>query len=887
MHNLQRIAERQKDILADLERQVKEIENSDLFKKNESLEAELKKLKSEHDALLSENSGIKERNTQLTNALYEYTFNEKVRVLDAYEEKLKALFDRPYDNAWQQLNILERNINARVNALKMELQAHHVETFNPIFQRLEDFKVEADAALREAREKIMKEKATNIDEKDLINKLRNEEITQDQVTSLTKTNNLERLIGLNIINALGILLIIVGTIAAARFVQVRMTDFMRMIAIFAGGAALLVIGEVLNRRGLGLKKREGYKEDHEDEGTIANLWRRATVFSLGLSAAGVAVLYVALTFGYFAWGILSIFVALGICIAITALVFLLSTYYRSQILLIMAFVGGYLPIFALLGLTGSRGVESVFNLMQLEFTRVYLYGAMIYFLTLSLLDLIVSFKMKWTISAYLGLFFSMASTGAVVSFFTSAPSSYTEMLLPQLILLGFVFLAFANYTVIPIVSTYFAKVRFTEIDIFMIGINTIASCIAMYGLFEMFGWRENFAGLLAVIFAITYIGLGLIIRNKFKFQETALSSLFYITGTTFVILVIPMQFGMNALTLGWMTQGVLLTVYGVLKNNEWFKNVGIVASLLSVLAFGLVTTYLVTNPNTYITWQRFTFEHTALTIGSLLVLVAYLYKDKELHTSWLPNYKNIVLVNVWILSMHLVIRLNYILPSTIGTFNTTYLMSSLAVVITVGYGFILPKIKILTDYVIRLISTLFYVLGIIWLYVNSYFDPVIYGRISTIPNNLLLWLVSTFLFVIFSVLSIYILYDMLLRFVVYLKMNIAYVPLFTTIHALILLTQHLLVQHGVSFRSMWFSFVYIGISLGIIIVGFARRHMYLRHFGLVLALTAVAKVFLLDLRGLTQSQRIVSYFFLGIILVAISFVYQLFSRRLDNIFPKE
>jgi len=43
----------------------------------------------------------------------------------------------------------------------------------------------------------------------------------------------------------------------------------------------------------------------------------------------------------------------------------------------------------------------------------------------------------------------------------------------------------------------------------------------------------------------------------------------------------------------------------------------------------------------------------------------------------------------------------------------------------------------------------------------------------------------------------------------------------------------------------------------------------------------VGKVFLIDLYGLTQGQRVVSLFVMGAVLVGISFVYQLFSKRLE------
>jgi uncharacterized membrane protein len=44
----------------------------------------------------------------------------------------------------------------------------------------------------------------------------------------------------------------------------------------------------------------------------------------------------------------------------------------------------------------------------------------------------------------------------------------------------------------------------------------------------------------------------------------------------------------------------------------------------------------------------------------------------------------------------------------------------------------------------------------------------------------------------------------------------------------------------------------------------------------------MAKLFLLDLSILSEGYRIISYFAFGIVLIAISFVYQYFSKRLEG-----
>lgn len=54
----------------------------------------------------------------------------------------------------------------------------------------------------------------------------------------------------------------------------------------------------------------------------------------------------------------------------------------------------------------------------------------------------------------------------------------------------------------------------------------------------------------------------------------------------------------------------------------------------------------------------------------------------------------------------------------------------------------------------------------------------------------------------------------------------------------------------------------------------------MRRFGLCLSFLALAKLFLLDLAGLSEGRRIVSFFVFGALMLLISFVYRYFSKRM-------
>jgi uncharacterized membrane protein len=85
------------------------------------------------------------------------------------------------------------------------------------------------------------------------------------------------------------------------------------------------------------------------------------------------------------------------------------------------------------------------------------------------------------------------------------------------------------------------------------------------------------------------------------------------------------------------------------------------------------------------------------------------------------------------------------------------------------------------------------------------------------------------------------------------------------------------------FTNFTISIIYILLAFAWIVFGFIKKYSFLRRSGLGLSFLAMAKLFLLDLAILTEGYRIISYFAFGIVLIAISFVYQYFSKRLEEI----
>ncbi|MDR2599781.1 MAG: DUF2339 domain-containing protein [Oscillospiraceae bacterium] len=821
--NLRDILNRQRDVLAELDSEVKVIEDSDLTKENEQLKADLKKLQTAHQKSEQNVKALFEQNANLKNTLYEQVYNEKVKIVNTSRKKMDVYFKSNYENEVNRLTVLENSIKSRIDSMTSSLRRYNVDINDDTNQKLGELAVQVNYKITEVQKQHAESHgAFSINERAEFEKLKNEQITDEQVLAVAKKNNIERFVGLNLLNVIGILLIIIGVITAARFTYVQLPDMLRGIMMFTLGAIMLVVGEIMNRK-------------------------KPNVFTLGITAGGVAVLYVALGISYFGLEILDMYPALALCVLITAVAFFLSTRYNSQTILAFALIGGYLPLFSI----GSD--------------KTMIYGAMVYFVVLNLLALLVSFKKKWSVSSFIGLGLNIIGTIYIISNFWGNIPIYEKI-----IAVSYVLFAFLVYTIIPIIGTYKAKSIFKKRDVVLLALNTFFSSLITFILFYAFGW-EDFTGILSIVFAVIYLTLGWLIERKFD-GEKHTQALFYLTGLAFVVLVIPFQFGRAWLTLGWLAEGVALTTYGILKDEKNFKRAGYAINALCLAAFLTFD----------LRWDidfLFAYKYLAITLGSLIILGAYVYK-KMLSSGWQKAYKYAVITNLWFYVIYVIGQLENLLfrqYEQATTYSISYLTAALTIVATFLIACVAPRIKILSDMGTKIISIILYIIGILWLVaLNSTSSPI---HIS--EPSIGITLVGTLVLVVIGVLSVFAMRDLVKLIVMERKLAIEWYPLIISAYFVIILTQNLITQYNLSFTSVWISIIYVLTALAWILFGFAKRYSFIRRFGLGLALLAVAKLFILDLASLTEGYRIVSYFILGITLVAISFVYQYFNKRLE------
>jgi uncharacterized membrane protein len=830
------IASRQKALASELETEYQALENSDLAQENAALKTEMENLRAAIERISVSAAALAGENSSLKNALYEHIFNERNTIVSNTEKRLDIYFRAEKNGEINRLSEIERTVKLRIKALKDTLASNAINTKEEFGERLDELSTMLDKKVTALREQAAQtETPFSPEERQRLEALKNEEISDEQIRAVAKKNNVERFVGLNVLNVIGILLLIVGAITAMRYTYLGLNNLFKGVMIFTLGGIMLAVGEFLNRK-------------------------KPNIFSLGISAGGIAILYVALATSYFALHILDMYPAIGICILLTAGAFVLSNRYNAQIIAAFALVGGYLPVF-------SIGEDIAF-----------VYGAMVYFAILNLFALGISWNRKWRVTAFIGLSLNIIGTAYICLYAGPAslwgrPVSATGLNMAVTII--YTLFAFLIYTAIPIVSAYRTKTSFRKSDVVLLAINTVFSSLIMYGVFYRFKLYD-YDGLLAIAFASFYLFLGRFIEKKFSGEEPHIRALFYLTGLAFVVLIIPLQFGKAWLSLGWLAEGVLLAAYGILLNEKRFKQAGLGISLLCLWVFIL---YDLPYAGSLFVWK-----YLAITLGSLAILGAYMYR-KMTSGTFVSVYKYFALVNAWIFTIYVIQRLKrplFAMYPGEHIFQIEYLLSAAGISATFCIAYAVSRIKLLTDSGIKILSIVLYGIGIIWIFVNNGSNtPVQYRYLGTETPNLGITVIGTLILAALCILALLALRDAMKIIVTERKKGIEWLPLVVSGYFVILLTQNLIAQYNLAFSSAAISVIYVLAALAWIIYGFTRRFAFIRRFGLALAIFAVIKLFIIDLTNLTQGYRIVSYFALGATLIAISFVYQYFSKRLE------
>lgn len=819
---------------------IAEYESHDLVNENEDLKKQYEEHKLALADLRQEVEKLRQENSELRTTLTEQILDEKLNILRISRQKLQTYFPMNGLAYTDRLTAFEQEAKHRIKRLQTTLTRQLSDDKAEFAGRLGAINAELDEVIllrRQQQKEAEKGLLSGIDSR--LNEFATEEVTEEVMQRRRKQNQIEMKIGLGWINRLGILLLILAVGAAFRYsYSTWFNGYMKGSAFFLLGAIMLGGGEWLFRKGRG-------------------------TFALGLLGGGISVLYGSIFYSYFLLDIISIYVGLSLSVLVTLTAVLLSLRYESRTICSLGLVGGYLPLYSYIfafGLTGSA-----------------VYVAMGYLFVLNIFILLISFRKRWSIVNYISFLFNTLSMLVLISL---SDNHALNMM--------YAVLTFAMYLGITLWYPFKYRSKLSWWDFSLLGCNTLISCLTLYSLFLDAG-LEDYKGALALLFCLMYLGLGRLLE-KLMPQEKQSMLLFYATSLTFAVLMIPFQLGTAWWSIGWLIEAVVLVVYGNLGRFKGLERAGWGILLLCLgVFFGMNVPLQAAGGNSFLDYNDsyFPLKYSFITAGMLIVAVLYavqhsrkdcLLYSRPLEIQLALWFKYAALLNFWTFILYESGRLyDWLVPQDFS--HTLFYNWLLIALVSIVLAYVLPKVKVLFDRVVRYFTMFLYGIGYIICLAITVELPSLQSNFS--QNNGADYIALGVL-IVFNIFVWFSGQDLLIAVINRQYKSIELYPVIMAVYLLGIITAFLGVQLQLNDAGLIFSLAYLLLAVLFIMYGFAKRYVYIRRFGLGLTLLATGKLLLYDLSLLNTGSKIIAYASFGLCLLGISYLYQRVSNRMEE-----
>lgn len=733
-----------------------------------------------------------------------------------------------------------------VEETKVEIENITIhEVVTPIIIQEVEQKVES---VNQILEEISKEQTS---EKPIFNQLENTQQFYYQAppkatkpkkpTFFERNPDLEKFIGENLINKIGIAILVLGIGFFVKFAidQNWINEVGRvLIGILCGG---ILVG-------------------------VAHYLRKSfAAFSSVLIGGGISVFYFTIALAFREYAIISQPVAFGIMVIITIFAVLVSILYNRQELAVLAILGGFVA--PLLLSTGSGNYIVLFSYVLILISGM----------------LILAYFKKWVIVNIVSYVFTILLFGIWLVTKTLGVKDA-----PYLGALIFATIYYFVFFLMNIVNNIKENEKFKPLDISILLSNTAlyfsaGMCILNYiqnGAFQ--GLFTGFIAFFNLIFAY----------SLYKKKNVDTNLLFFLIGIvlTFISLAAPIQLKGNYITMFWALESVLLLWLYQKSDIKIFKTSSLLVTVLMIVSLLIDWTNNYNNATIEYVLLNKTFITGAISLLALLATNKLLKKEEGL---LLPNfaiehYQNLIKI--------LAIGVCYFLGllEIFHQLETRFHIHEITELYTEIYNYAL--ISILTYFLIKLFRKehqfIFVILTVITFLSYLFHYQIIIRQI----RNAYLYAENINVGVY---LSHYILIALLVSiFVQMLKVIIAEnnkkTEVFTTAmwlfcgimvivssievdHLILTLTfnpktniyEAISSIHKIGYPILW------GLSSFIMmVVGMKQKIKSLRIISLTLFAITLLKLFIFDIRNMSEGGKIGAFISLGLILLVISFLYQ-------------
>ncbi len=345
--------------------------------------------------------------------------------------------------------------------------------------------------------------------------------------------DLEKFIGENLINKIGILILVLGISFFVKYAIDKnwINEYARVgIGILCGSLVM----------GIAHKLKKHY-----------------AAFSSVMVAGAISIFYFTIAIAFHEYHLFNQTVAFIIMVIITAFSVLISVAYNRQELAILSLIGGFAVPFMVS--TGSGNYIVLFT----------------YIAILNIGILAISYFKKWNFATILSFLFTS------LLFFSWIVKELYNDTLPHGGALTFATLFYFVFSITVVLNNLRNKGAFSLIEYGILIANTFF--FFGIGITIIHDWELQIKGLFTLSLAVYNLIYAMILYKKFGLDKNAIYLLIGLT-LTFVTLTIPIQFKGNYITLFWAAEAVLLFWLSQKSKINGFKYGAIIVQALSIVS---------------------------------------------------------------------------------------------------------------------------------------------------------------------------------------------------------------------------------------------------------------------------------------------------------------
>ncbi len=684
-----------------------------------------------------------------------------------------------------------------------------------------------------------------------------------------KNPDLEKFIGENLINKLGILILVLGVSYFVKFAIDKewINEPARVgIGILVGSLVMAIAH----------KLRKNY-----------------SAFSSVLVAGAVAIFYFTIGIAFHEYQLFSQAVAFAIMVVITIFSSLVSLSYNRMELAILSLIGGFAVPFMISTGTGNHLVL---------FT---------YILILDIGILALAYHKKWSLVNILAFLFTVILFGGW--FFIDVNSEnphYVDAFL-------FAFAFYLIFTLINIINNIRTQGVFSNIQLSILTFNTFL--FYGVGMVILTNYRPEFKGLFTAALAILNLIYALFLYKKFKLDKKAIYMLIGLT-LTFITLAIPIQFNGNSITLFWAAEAVLLMWLAQKSNINSYRFASVVVHGLMIVSL-LLDWEQKYNSDALLNILFNPIFGTGIFATASLVAVYFLLKNETHKTHlWKLTFDPVVYrkytLRVGLLLGYLVGLIETLYQATHFIDNIDVALSIPAVyhlVFTAIVAFVLYKKRSIPNHqivnIIAIANSILFTIGFsrfAFIEHQEYIATNIHQRLAFYLHYVSLLLVVYFgylLYVTNKTTAVFEIFQRPLFVWIAAFFIICICTIEVSLHGLVLMTEPLTVEQiqshdyylshqgdvealrpiisydmintasqkiiKTSYPVLWGILAFI-----FLIIGIKKQLKTIRIIALVLLGITIVKLFLFDISNASETGKIIAFILLGALILTISFVYQ-------------